>query len=652
MKLTMDDPKLTAYALGELDAAARADIARELAQSPGLQAEVEAIRRTSEQLNRELAGEPCPEFTLEESAAPIAAPRTAGVAPESVRHPEGPRRDPPPSEAGWSWLLRLFFYGGATAMILLVAGALLLPALSKAKAKAKRVSRLSELRQMALEDQFRSIPPSAVPTAPPGRWTYSPHNTESYDHVEDNPFLTVQNNPLSTFSIDVDTASYALVRRFIEQQRTLPPKGAVRIEELINYFTYDYPPPRGRQPFSVNVEIAGCPWKAEHRLARIGLKGREITRERAPACNLVFLVDVSGSMNMPNKLPLVKQSLELLARQLREQDSVAMVVYAGSSGLVLPPTSGAHRSAIIRAIERLSAGGSTHGSAGIRQAYEEAQRGFIERGVNRVILCTDGDFNVGVTSQSELVDLIEQKAKSGVFLSVLGFGMGNLKDSTLEKLADKGNGNYAFIDTFAEAQKVFGEQLLGTLVTIAKDVKIQVEFNPAHVAGYRLIGYENRMLRVEDFNDDRKDAGEIGAGHTVTALYEIVPVGLEVPAPDVDPLKYQRPVRPARGEASDEVMTIKLRYKEPDGDTSELIDVPVADTGRAYRRASEDFKLATSVAAFGMILRDSPYKGSASFDSVLELAEEGVGGDRSGYRQEFLKLVEQASQLAPQGNRR
>ena len=652
MKLSIDDPRLTAYALGELDAGERADIARELAQSPELLAEVAAVRRTGEQLHRELASEPCPAFKPEESAAQIADRLTASALPELPERPEPPRSDPSSGGVGWSWLVRLFVYGGATAMILFVAAALLLPSLARSKSKSQHVSRQNDLRQMALEESFRGIPPSAVPAAPPGGWTYSPHDTEAYDHLEDNPFLTVRNNPLSTFSIDVDTASYALVRRFIEQQRTLPPKGAVRIEELINYFTYAYPPPRARQPFSVNVEIAGCPWNAEHRLARIGLKGREITREGAPACNLVFLVDVSGSMNMPHKLPLVKQSLELLVRQLRQQDTVAMVVYAGNSGLVLAPTSGANRSTIIRAIEQLSAGGSTQGSAGIRQAYEEAQQGFIEGGVNRVILCTDGDFNVGVTSQAELVDLIELKAKSGVFLSVLGFGMGNLKDSTLEKLADKGNGNYAFIDTFAEAQKVFGEQLLGTLVTIAKDVKIQVEFNPAHVAGYRLIGYENRLLRAQDFNDDRKDAGEIGAGHTVTALYEIVPAGAEVPAPDVDPLKYQKPTRPARGDASEELMTLKLRYKEPDGDTSELIEVPVVDAGRAYRRASEDFKFAASVAAFGMILRNSPHKGSASFDSVLELAEEGVGSDRSGYRQEFLKLVEQASQLDRHGNRR
>lgn len=351
MKLTIDDPRLTAYALGELDATERANVERELAQSPELQAEVEAIRRAGEQLSRELASEPCPEFKLDESAAQSADRRTASVPPESPRRVEQPRRDPSPSAAGWNWLVKFLVYGGATAMVLLVAAALLLPSLAKAKFKSQRISRLNELRQMALEDQFRGIPPSAVPAAPPGWWSYSPHNTESYDHVEDNPFLTVRNNPLSTFSIDVDTASYALVRCFIEQQRTLPPKGAVRIEELINYFTYDYPPPRGRQPFSVNVEIAGCPWNAEHRLARIGLKGREITREGAPACNLVFLVDVSGSMDMPNKLPLVQQSLELLAPQLREQDTVAMVVYAGSSGLVLPPTSGAHR---IRSSARLS----------------------------------------------------------------------------------------------------------------------------------------------------------------------------------------------------------------------------------------------------------------------------------------------------------
>jgi secreted protein with Ig-like and vWFA domain len=390
---------------------------------------------------------------------------------------------------------------------------------------------------------------------------------------------------------------------------------------------------------------------------RIGLKGKEIAEEKRPVSNLVFLLDVSGSMNSPNKLPLVRESMKMLVQKLDERDTVTIAVYAGSSGLVLPPTSGREREKIIDAIDGLEAGGSTNGAQGIMLAYQQAESAFKKEGVNRVILCTDGDFNVGVTNEGELTRLIEEKAKSGVFLSVLGFGMGNLKDSMMEKLADKGNGNYAYIDTELEAKKVLVEQMNSTLVTIAKDVKIQVEFNPAVARSYRLIGYENRLLAKEDFNDDTKDAGEIGAGHTVTALYEVIPVGVEAPTsqPAVDELKYQpsataQSAKPQAGigtPSSKELLTLKLRYKAPDGDKSTLMEVPVTDDGKSFARASDDFKFVSAVAGFGMLLRESPHKGNATFGAVREWAGEGAGKDPGGYRAAFVTLVKQAQSLQP-----
>ena len=479
-------------------------------------------------------------------------------------------------------------------------------------------------------------------------------NTESYSPIADNGFVRVADQPLSTFSIDVDTASYSNVRRYLNSG-ALPPKDAVRIEEMVNYFPYRYAPPKegDAAPFAAQIEVAGCPWNKGHRLVRVGLKGREIARDKRPPSNLVFLIDVSGSMQPENKLPLVKQGLRMLVRELKENDRVAIVVYAGETGLLLPDTTGDQRATILRAIDALGAGGSTNGAGGITLAYQVASEHFIKGGVNRVLLCTDGDFNVGVTDPQALTKLIEEKATTGVFLSVLGFGMGNLKDATMEKLADKGTGNYAYVDNLAEARKVLVEQMSGTLVTIAKDVKTQVEFNPAKVSGYRLVGYENRLLAKEDFSDDRKDAGEIGAGHTVTALYEVVPAGAAAGAdrPGVDELKYQKPAAaapppgPAAGDASAELLTVKLRYKEPDGTTSRLLEFPVTDGGVAYAKASDDFKFAASVAAFGMILRDSPHKGQVTFDGVLELAQEGKGADASGYRGEFIELVRAAKAL-------
>lgn len=473
-------------------------------------------------------------------------------------------------------------------------------------------------------------------------------NTAAYDHILENPFLDAKSNPLSTFSIDVDTASYSNIRRFVNEG-SLPPKDAVRVEEMINYFTYDYAQPTDGKPFAVHVDLASCPWEESHRLVRIGLKGKEIATDKRGPSNLVFLLDVSGSMTPPERLPLVKQAMRLLVEKLTENDRVAIVVYAGASGLALPSTPGNEKEKILSALESLEPGGSTNGAEGIQLAYKTAQDNFIKGGVNRVILSTDGDFNVGVTNQGDLIRLIEEKAKSGVFLSVLGVGNDNLKDSTMQKLADKGNGNYAYLDSLDEARKVLVQQMNGTLVTIAKDVKIQVEFNPAKVASYRLIGYEKRMLRKEDFNNDKIDAGEIGAGHTVTALYEVVPVGAkENPAasvPPVDSLKYSSSERPVSTTSSSEMLTVKLRYKKPDGDKSELMEKPVIDSNAAFASTSPDFKFAAAVAEFGMLLRDSEHKGNGTIGSVLEWAQDGKGSDTNGYRAGFIELVRKAQAL-------
>ncbi|HEV7893676.1 MAG TPA: VWA domain-containing protein [Pyrinomonadaceae bacterium] len=468
---------------------------------------------------------------------------------------------------------------------------------------------------------------------------------ERYEQIDENPFLEASRAPLSTFSIDVDTASYSNTRRFLNEGQ-LPPRDAVRIEELVNYFSYEYPQPLGEVPFSVKAEVADCPWNTQHRLVQIGLQGKKVSTENMPPANLVFLVDVSGSMGEPHKLPLVKQGLRTLAEQLSSRDRVAIVTYAGSSGLALESTSGDRRNDIIAAVERMESGGSTNGGAGIKLAYKVAEDNFIRGGTNRVVLATDGDFNVGVTGDGELVSLIEREREKGVSLSVLGFGSGNLNDSMMEKLADHGNGNYAYIDSESEARKALGEQAAGTLLTIAKDVKIQVEFNPRLVAGYRLVGYENRLLAAKDFNDDRKDAGEIGAGHTVTALYEIVPAGQKVENPGVDELKYARPSEEPEGTGSGELMTVKLRYKEPDGDVSKPLNFGVVDTRAAYANASADFKFAAAVAEFGMLLRGSRYKGQASYDSAAQLARASVGADLQGHRSEFVRLIESARTLS------
>jgi Ca-activated chloride channel family protein len=469
----------------------------------------------------------------------------------------------------------------------------------------------------------------------------APFNTETYDKIDDNRWTSPAHKPLSTFSIDVDTASYSNVRRFLHQGQ-LPPKDAVRIEELINYFSFDYPQPRDGSPFSVTTAVAEAPWNPRHRLALIGLQGKRLDPGRTPPRNLVFLVDVSGSMQPANKLPLVKSSLAMLARNLTGKDRIALVVYAGASGLVLPSTRGDDTATILEALGRLQAGGSTNGGQGLRLAYQTARDAFIPGGVNRVILATDGDFNVGVTNQGDLIRLIEESRESGVMLSVLGYGMGNLKDSTMEKLADKGNGHYAYIDTLAEAQKVLVEQAGGTLVTIAKDVKLQIEFNPKHVAAYRLIGYENRLLQDQDFNDDRKDAGDLGAGHSVTALYEIVPAGVKIDLPGIDPLRYQTTAA-GGGADSDELMAVKLRYKQPDAKASQLRTFTV----RTRRDMAPELGFAAAVAEFGMLLRDSEFKSAASFTQARNLATRFRGSDPHGHRAEFIRLISLAESLSP-----
>jgi Ca-activated chloride channel family protein len=481
----------------------------------------------------------------------------------------------------------------------------------------------------------------SAPFDPPAPYR-RPFSTSAYDHLDENPFFRVSDEPLSTFSIDVDTASYANVRRFINSG-SLPPAGAVRIEELINYFRFDYPQPAGDAPFSITTSLVECPWNSKNRLALIGLQGRSLADDKIPERNLVFLLDVSGSMNQPDKLPLVQRAMQMLVNGLTARDRVAIVVYAGASGLALPATPGDHKETIYAAIANLRPGGSTNGAAGIRLAYQIAREQFVRGGVNRVVLATDGDFNVGVTSQDELVRLIEQERASGIFLSVLGVGTDNLKDSTMEKLADKGNGNYAYLDSLREAQKVLVREAGSTLVTIAKDVKIQIEFNPSAVAAYRLIGYENRVLQNQDFNDDTKDAGEIGAGHSVTALYEIVPAGEEVQLPSVDPLKYQRPAPHSAASASDELLTVKLRYKEADGETSRLVSTVIH---RVPQPMSANIGFASAVAEFGMLLRNSKHAGTGSFASAAARARMFRGEDREGYRTEFVSLVDLVNQMS------
>ncbi len=680
MKIDLDDPNLTAYALGELTEPEQSRIAAAMAESPAAQQFV----RETQQLARLLKTE----FRFE-SERTEAKPLNIMPLPQERSFW---------SDARWMSVAVAALLALSAVVAAIVLSNTRQGRLAVAGGKTSNPQRLSSIQhdsvvQMEVQNEPSGTEPSAplitLAQSPPaefsdetaatatsgydGKWTgyrqsetseaeefrsrdglAQRFNTAEYDHFAENPFLPAATNPLSTFSIDVDTASYANVRRLINSG-SLPPKDAVRIEELVNYFTYDYPQPENDEPFSVNLDVTGCPWQPGHRLVRIGLKGRDIAPDQRGASNLVFLLDVSGSMAPAERLPLVKQAMRLLVEKLTEDDRVAIVVYAGASGVALPSTPGNQKERIDAALEELKAGGSTNGAEGISLAYKIAADNFIRGGVNRVILATDGDFNVGVTSQGELVRLAEEKAKSGVFLTVLGVGGDNLKDSTMQKLADKGNGNHAFLDSLEEARKVLVQQMNSTLVTIAKDVKIQVEFNPARVDSYRLLGYEKRMLRKEDFNNDQVDAGEIGAGHTVTALYEVVPVGARVnPAasvPPVDALKYQtRDVASmhasARGASSPELLTVKLRYEKPDDDESASTERTLTDSGAAFANASADFKFAAAVTEFGMILRDSPHKGNGTLGAVIEWAHEGKGIDEAGYRDGFIDLVRKAQALA------
>lgn len=468
-------------------------------------------------------------------------------------------------------------------------------------------------------------------------------NTEDYDRIQENRFHRATQEPQSTFSIDVDAASYSNLRRHINNGQR-PPADAVRIEEMINYFDYDYPEPTGKHPFSITTEVSDCPWQPKHRLVHIGLQGKHTATENLPATNFVFLVDVSGSMNVANKLPLVQSSFKLLADQLRPQDRVAIVVYAGAAGLVLESTTGNNKTKIKEAIGKLEAGGTTAGGEGIRLAYKTAKEHFIKGGNNRVILATDGDFNVGVSSDAEMVQIVEEERKSGVYLTVLGYGMGNYKDNKMQKMADSGNGNHAYIDNLDEARRVLVSEFGGTMYTIAKDVKLQLEFNPAVVQGYRLIGYENRVLNNEDFDDDKKDAGELGAGHTVTALYEIIPVGIDSKFLVADKeLKYQERDLKPNATRSNELLTVKFRYKAPDADNSQLMEEVVMDKNVSIAKSSDNFRWSAAVASFGMLLRNSEFKGDATYEQSKKLATEARGKDNEGYRAEMIRLMETVS---------
>jgi Ca-activated chloride channel family protein len=666
-RISKDDPRVTAYALGELEGDELALVAAAVQADAELQAVVAEIRATAGALEQALAGEPAPELPAKAPAKkPAKKPGRLLAFPQLyyviggaaaacftflvvLQEPSAKQeaRAPMASLVQDKQYVEMSLNAPKEAEeeVEASADAISLPA-PRASAVAAMpqksdVRGLAKKRQAAPAVKGEWLACEPAPVAPA-------FNTEDYSYQRDNDFVAVATEPLSTFSIDVDTASYANVRRFLNEGQR-PPRDAVRVEELVNYFPYRYAAPTGKDvPVAAHLEVAEAPWAPAHRLVRIGLKAREVAEASRPSANLVFLLDVSGSMEDANKLPLVKQSMQLLVNRLRPDDRVAIVTYAGASGLALPSTPVSRASEILGALDRLTSGGSTNGAMGIQLAYDIAKANFVAGGVNRVILCTDGDFNVGTTSEGELVRLIEEKAKGGTFLTVLGFGMGNYKDGTLEKLADKGNGNYGYVDSAAEARRLLVEQAGGTLVTVAKDVKVQVEFNPACVAAYRLVGYENRLLRKEDFANDKIDAGDMGSGHTVTALYEVVPVGegdaATLSGPGVEPLKYQRPAGSTiAASGSSELLSVKVRYKEPAGQESRRLEFPLVDRGATWALASEDFKFAASVAAFGMILRESPHRGTATLAEARRWAAEGMAADVGGYRQEFLGLVDRAA---------
>ncbi len=675
-----NDPRLTAYALGELSPDETREFEMELQKDPKAQKEVEEIKQTAALMKGELSKE-----------------ETMNLGPDKVAQLESETIE----KKSWLDIIRSkYMMAGIPALaasVLIVlnvakeeknihylsktapekkadainqaVGLLKESQSNKVATKGKtegrvakpmkKMARKAEMDMMADEElvmpsnfagRSAGAPAAKMNVVGGGMIAQEPmpvdqgqFNTEDYDKIENVDWTRVSDQPLSTFSVDVDTASYSNMRRFLNNG-SLPPVDSVRIEEFVNYFDYDYETPSGKHPFAVNFEQSISPWNPKYKLVRIGVKGKEIKTEERPNSNFVFLLDVSGSMNDPNKLPLLKDAMKLLTRKLTEKDRVSIVVYAGASGLVLPSTPGNQKAKILGALTQLSAGGSTNGGQGIELAYKVAQENFIKGGINRVILATDGDFNVGNTSRGGLITMIEEKAKSNIFLTVLGLGMGNYKDGMLEKLADKGNGNYAYLDTLNEAKKVLINDMNSTLITIAKDVKIQVEFNPSKVSAYRLIGYENRKLAAKDFNDDKKDAGEIGAGHTVTAFYEVVPAGVEIDSPAVDALKYQRPKKVAKGN-TDELMTVKLRYKEPEGSSSTKVEFPLKDEKKKFEAASRDFQFAASVASFAMILRKDKRIGEMSIQKVIDTAKQNKGEDSFGYRQEFIENVELAREL-------
>ena len=649
LKLTEDDPRLTAFALGELEGDEAAQIEVAVAGDVALQAVVAEARAMGELMETMLESEPLPEVEVMEVKAPSTYEMPSR---KIVKFP-------------YYWVSGAVAAAFAVMVLLNDKDApLVLPMetvtfeMQLVDPSSMELPRVAEMQAAVAKDnaerERKVLPrPKSMRFAesPPMMMSAPPENlgdTEGYAPTKEADWQQVRDHPLSTFAVDVDSASYANVRRFLNRGE-LPPVDAVRVEELINAFEYDYPAPSAADaPFAAHLEVGSAPWAPEHRLVRIGLKGREFaTGERASA-NLVFLLDVSGSMNAPQKLPLVKEAMRMLVGKLRPDDRVAVVTYAGASGLALPSTSANERAAIYEALDALRPEGSTNGAMGIELAYDIAKANLVPGGINRVILCTDGDFNVGLTNEGDLGRLITEKAKSGVYLTALGFGMGNYQDDTLEQLANRGNGNYGYIDSSREARRLLVEQVDGTLATIAKDVKIQVEFNPEQVAAYRLIGYENRLMAKEDFNNDAKDGGEIGAGHSVTALYEVTLASGRAHGATraVDELRYGRVSEsPVNVAVNHEMLTVKVRAKAPDGDVSSRWVFPLIDSGASFAAASSDFKFASAVAGFGMLLRDSTFKGTATFEQVLGWAESGMANDASGYRQEFLGLVSQAAQL-------
>lgn len=667
-----NDPRLTAYVLGELEGEERAAIEALVREDEQAAALVAERRETAATLSAELGSSEADTLTSSQRAAIDRAIAGAGGA--KGRRPGRRRRFTRIAAVAASLLVvaaaTVTYFAtesreGAVAYQYRVFGAADPGELQELRARGydgpgdpDRLRGLRALRSLAYagpDDSGGGGDMGALGYLDDAEFdglymhTVEP-NTESYDGVEEHPFTLTTTDARSTFSIDVDTASYANVRRYLFREGYRPPPAAVRIEELVNYFRYDYPAPEGDAPFSVTADVASSPWAPDRRLVRIGLRAPEIELGARQRANLVFLVDVSGSMDSPDKLPLLKRSMKLLVEQLDGRDTVAIVVYAGAAGLVLPPTPCDQAWVVMEALDRLQAGGSTNGGDGIQLAYRTARKAFLDQGINRVILCTDGDFNLGVTRRNDLVSMIESEREDGVYLSVLGFGTGNLKDSTMEQLADKGNGNYAYIDSLAEARKVLVSEMGGTLQAVAKDVKIQIEFNPAQVLAWRQIGYENRALAHQDFNDDTKDAGEIGAGHTVTALYEVLLHGTSAAPPglDVDPSRYQTPPAPS-GAFADELLFVRLRYKPIGEETSRVIECPVRDQHLTWNETGDDFRFAAAVAAFGMKLRGSAFLAGFRYDQILDLAAQSQGEDAEGYRRELLALVRAAEELDERG---